>query len=626
MKESEFGHYFIPRIFILPIIHVIIKSICLKHCISIQETLIIVISTLFCTFYTFFMMGYCLEMHMLKYHFLAYPNRIRVFFFREFIFSLLFFPFTLEKNSNVIYRGNKVKIEIFKWKIFVKIHPFFNLVFLFFSLFFISTSYWIEQDFSETSSNQVKFLLLVNTASKLTTKYIRVFIKNSIIMPLIVSTILYIILKKIMDAKICLWILKSKPKFNFHLTLFTFLIFIGSISDFLYHIGAIQYFEFLDDKFIEKNYADPKNITITFPENKRNLIVAIIESMESSFTDPKYGGVFKRNYIPLLTEHAMNPKNVHFSHNKMVGGPIQTEGAQWSIGGYMALFSGLPLKPSLRMKGFEPFLPKSKMIIDVLKENGYDQYMIFPHSRKFLASGSFFETHGAKVMDTDDIKRNLGKYADIRGGWDFPDYVLYNYTKQFIANVSSTGKPFNVMFVTLDTHLPFGSLCKLCRFESNLQEERVQYCADRQASDFINWVQNSPFAHNTTLVVVGDHVTMIPTFAYMVKKSKRHMYNLFVNSAKTPSQSTKNRKYHSFDIAPSLLSAIGANISGNRFALGTDLFSNQKTLGEIYGPETVNSLLTHHSNFYDNEINGVSNDLELTIDNLDMFSNISKFE
>ena len=570
-----------------------------------------------------------LEITRLKQHFMSHPESILVFLCIESLLTLLLFPFTLVKDLDVLYENRKhaIHVKYHHWEYSINLYPVYNFIFIFLSFFFTITTYWFERSFPETSSNQIKFIMLVysSSASSLTTRLIKEFIKKSVVIPLCITFILYKTINKSNEVHGHIWIMKSKPKFNFHITIFIFIIFLASISNFLLNLEPLQYFEFLDDKFIENNYADPKNITITFPENKKNLIVAIIESMESSFTDPKYGGLFNKNLIPLLTKHALNPKNVHFSHNKMIGGPYHTEGAQWSIGGYMALFAGLPLKPSLRMKGFEPFLPKSKMITDVLKENGYDQYMIFPHLRNFLASGSFFETHGAKVIDTNDIKHNLGKYADVKGGWDFPDYVLYNFTKQFITNISSTGKPFNVMFVTLDTHFPHGSICKLCRHESNIQDEIIQYCADRQASDFINWVQNSPFAHNTTLVVIGDHSSMISNLAFKVQRRKRHTYNLFINSAKKPSKSTKNRKYQTLDIAPTILSAIGANISGNRFALGTDLFSMNKTIGESYGIENVNSILKLHSNFYDNEINDISNDLELTITQFNMLTNKSVF-
>ena len=56
------------------------------------------------------------------------------------------------------------------------------------------------------------------------------------------------------------------------------------------------------------------------------------------------------------------------------------------------------------------------------------------------------------------------------------------------------------------------------------------------------------------------------------------------------------------DLYPTTLGALGAKIEGNRLGLGTNLFSNEKTLIEKYGVEYVNKELKKVSRFYDNSI------------------------
>lgn len=56
--------------------------------------------------------------------------------------------------------------------------------------------------------------------------------------------------------------------------------------------------------YIEANYADPEQVALTFPEQKRNLIFIWLESMESSYADRAHGGAFEQNRIPELTQLA----------------------------------------------------------------------------------------------------------------------------------------------------------------------------------------------------------------------------------------------------------------------------------------------------------------------------------
>ena len=63
-----------------------------------------------------------------------------------------------------------------------------------------------------------------------------------------------------------------------------------------------------------------------------------------------------------------------------------------------------------------------------------------------------------------------------------------------------------------------------------------------------------------------------------------------------------NRIYSTMDLYPTTLGALGAKISGNRLALGTNLFSDEKTLIEKYGVQYVNEELKKISRYYNNNI------------------------
>lgn len=58
-----------------------------------------------------------------------------------------------------------------------------------------------------------------------------------------------------------------------------------------------------NSEFIKEHYVDPAEVSITFPEKKRNLIYIYLESMESTYADTQSGGGFEdKNVIPELCE------------------------------------------------------------------------------------------------------------------------------------------------------------------------------------------------------------------------------------------------------------------------------------------------------------------------------------
>ena len=65
--------------------------------------------------------------------------------------------------------------------------------------------------------------------------------------------------------------------------------------------------------FIGEHYVSPADVTLTFPEQKRNLIFIFLESLEMTYSDTGNGGAFSRNVIPNLTRLAQ--ENEDASHH-----------------------------------------------------------------------------------------------------------------------------------------------------------------------------------------------------------------------------------------------------------------------------------------------------------------------
>ena len=79
---------------------------------------------------------------------------------------------------------------------------------------------------------------------------------------------------------------------------------------------------------------------------------------------------------------------------------------------------------------------------------------------------------------------------------------------------------------------------------------------------------------------------------------QRKVYTAYVNA--DASAGSERREFSTFDNFPTTLAALGVDIEGNRLGLGTNLFSNEQTLTEIYGIEKENQELSKNSEFLDN--------------------------
>ena len=82
---------------------------------------------------------------------------------------------------------------------------------------------------------------------------------------------------------------------------------------------------------------------------------------------------------------------------------------------------------------------------------------------------------------------------------------------------------------------------------------------------------------------------------------QRTIYNVILNS-KVDTQNNKNREFSTLDMFPTTIASLGAEIEGNRLGLGTNLFSDRKTIIEEKGYSYVFKELNKRSTFYNNNV------------------------
>ena len=182
---------------------------------------------------------------------------------------------------------------------------------------------------------------------------------------------------------------------------------------------------------------------------------------------------------------------------------------------------------------------------------------------------------------------------------------LYDYAKEKLLEISKNDEPFNFTMLTADTHFTDGYMDSSCKEVFDEAYANSFYCSDSKIGEFIRWIKKQDFYNDTAIVITGDHLTMQEDFYEEDVDDKRYIYNAFINSSVTTNNS-KNRTFTAFDLYPTTLAAMGATIDGNKLGLGVNLFSDEKTLIEMFGKEELNKQLVGKSEYYNQELLGDS--------------------
>lgn len=358
----------------------------------------------------------------------------------------------------------------------------------------------------------------------------------------------------------------------------------------------------------EDHYVDPKTVEINFPEQKRNLIFILLESMETAYFAEADGGASTVNLVPEL--YTLAQENLNFSHNDGVGGFRPVGGTTWTIGSMVGQTSGVPLvTPNNiidRQNGYGEdgeFLPGLTTMQDILHENGYYQALMVGSEASFGGRKAYYECHNTDVVYELSTAQADGIVPeDYHVWWGMEDKHLYQYAMQELPKIAQMDQPFAFTMLTVDTHHISGYLCDYCQDEHGERYENVISCASKQLNDFVTWIQAQDFYENTTIVICGDHPSMDAGY-FMRNVSDdyiRRCYNCIINPL-ADAVNTQNRDFSTLDMFPTILAAMGCTFEGDRLGLGTNLFSSQPTLMEELGVDEFLAQIGMSSDYYGRE-------------------------
>ncbi len=389
------------------------------------------------------------------------------------------------------------------------------------------------------------------------------------------------------------------------------LVLFGSVAFSLHQFGykEVKAYFFESTKLYEEHYVDPQKVQLTFPEKKRNLIYIFLESVESTYLSKDLGGAQEVNLMPHLTELSQQEGSYHFSNTDNFGGAKQLPGTGFTIGGILAQTAGIPLTIPIDHNEYGKtgaFMPGAYSLGDVLNKAGYNQTFIMGSEGNFAGRDQYFTQHGNyKVEDLLSARKKGLIPEDYKVWWGYEDEKLFTFAKDEILELAQKEEPFNFGMLTVDTHFPDGYLEKDNPQVFDNQYASVIHFSDELLSQFMQWIQEQEFYENTTVVISGDHLSMDGNFFKELPEDYiRTVANVILNPLLPKDQNFQltNRQYSTLDFYPTTLAALGVEIKGNKMGLGTNLFSEEKTLMEKLGYENLKNELSKKSNYYNQKM------------------------
>lgn len=464
------------------------------------------------------------------------------------------------------------------------VHYIINIIIA--CLFF--ASFWARNTYGNFTGDELFFHLLVPLGGISTQSFAS--LTTEVFIPgIIIGVITALLIERYLS--------KRKKLINLILFILVFTFALYKINLFTYILNQIN-----ASNFIEENYVETKNVKISFPKDKKNLIYIYLESMENTYSnmhnqDPK-------NLIPTLSK--LTTENTSFSHNESQGGALPLNGTAWTAASMVGQTSGLPLKINTSSNGIinlNNFFPNTKTLGDILEENDYKNYLLLGSDSNYGCRKQYFKQHGNyQIYDLNTAinKKNMTNKDIV--WWGFDDDALYEHAKKQLTEIAKKDQPFNYTMLTVDTHFEDGYLAKTCKKKYTDQYSNVINCADTKVKNFLNWLEKQDFYEDTVVILVGDHLSMDSDYFKNIPANyQRTIYNVILNS-NTKATKTTNRQYSTLDMFPTTLAALGATIEGDRLALGTNLYSNKKTIIEEKGYKYVSKELDKRSSFYNNNV------------------------
>ncbi|MDI9313254.1 MAG: LTA synthase family protein [Hydrotalea sp.] len=318
--------------------------------------------------------------------------------------------------------------------------------------------------------------------------------------------------------------------------------------------------------YFQQHYVDPKNIAITPPARKKNLVLVYVESLEDNFKDPAF---FGRNLMASMKP--MEQKGFLFNLHT-AGTAVET------LPGHVASQCGLPLKSTFftnidNARGEPAVLQNAICLSDILAKHGYYNVFMQAATRYTGGIGYFYGNHHFNEAKSLEYWQTHGYgigESDKKGPWGLFDKVIfdegYKKLQALQAQRQNTDQPFFLIIATIDIHAPVASPCT--RGQQPQQFDQVVECTSLAIAQFVADADKNGLLKNTELYMMGDHRIVSVSGVDMEKWNKaypkREPYSFLYGKDITP----KRRDITHYDVLPTLLELLGFSVAGHRLGFG----------------------------------------------------------
>lgn len=286
----------------------------------------------------------------------------------------------------------------------------------------------------------------------------------------------------------------------------------------------------------------------------------------------------------------------------------------WTMAGLVGTQCGVPL----RAASSEPIDPSEKndagilndwssstymdsavCLGDVLKDHGYTNVYMGAANASFAGKGTFLASHGYDVIRAGEEWSQRDDLDAITGWWGPSDGAIMDLAKEEIFDLRSSGEPFSLTLLTVDTHEPALEQ-SYCEFKTEIEMESVVMCSMDQVADFLRFLETEGFMEDTVVVVMGDHLRMAgPLDDKLRVVDDRSVFNRI---HLPDDRQIQVESADQLSMYPTILEAVGINLQNHRAGLGVSAFTKDiryGTLRSLPDEERRQMIASRSQDFYD---------------------------
>ena len=361
----------------------------------------------------------------------------------------------------------------------------------------------------------------------------------------------------------------------------------------MFYVNFFTFFQeqaVIGDFYTEGAYVDPRKVKVSGTGTK-NLLIIYCESIEETFGRSE-----------LMGEDLLGPIRPSIQTPDLR--IDQMPGADFTIGGIVASQCGIPLKSISILSGnltgwaLDRYLPGALCLGDYLKADGYHNVYYNGSSGVFSGLDKFFRSHGyQEFMGKEDWIEKKHVDPATMNTWAIYDSDMVDRSIERIDELMAEGVKFSFALSTMDTHEP-GFLSPPC-VDQGFTENWSGYikCSLSQVERLLRHIRDKGWEDQFVILVMGDHEARMPELDGVDLK---HVEGRYVLCSLTRDASLKPVRtiITHFDLFPTLLTALGFTVEGDRLGFGYNVFSQNVQPEKNYRDRLRKRVLSH-SKFYE---------------------------